>query len=332
MKNISDEKLRAYFLGKLPEPEAESLEIECATEAEIFEQAQTVERELTDDFLRGNLSAAERRLFETNYLITESRQKNLQIAGQLWKIAAEQRVQPVLAGASNASPTSFWQKIFGRRHAFQFAFGGLLFLLAFLGVAFYLLTLNVNKTEVAEVKDPIQSAKPVTPEIKTPDNLPVQDLTPEGQKPPPVSPDRNIQSKKPPKGVNIPPNDLPETKVASPTKVIEPVKPALLMTVKLLPGSLRAEGVEQSVVIAPTVKNLYLLLSPAGEPNNYKLYRVTVKTAENETVLTASNLKSLSFKIGAEKLQNRTYIISLEGKNKQNEYESIADYTLRVRR
>jgi len=59
---------------------------------------------------------------------------------------------------------------------------------------------------------------------------------------------------------------------------------------------------------------------------------VTVKTAENETVLTASNLKSLSFKIGAEKLQNRTYIISLEGKNKQNEYESIADYTLRVRR
>jgi hypothetical protein len=57
-----------------------------------------------------------------------------------------------------------------------------------------------------------------------------------------------------------------------------------------------------------------------------------MKTAENDTVFTASNLKSLSFKIGANDLKERTYIISLEGKNKQNEFESIADYTLRVRR
>jgi hypothetical protein len=43
-------------------------------------------------------------------------------------------------------------------------------------------------------------------------------------------------------------------------------------------------------------------------------------------------LKALSFKIAAEKLENRTYIISLEGKNNQNEFEPIADYVFRVRR
>lgn len=331
MKNISDDKLRAYFLGRLPEPEAESLEIECATDEEIFEQAQMVERELTDDYLRGNLSSAERRLFETNYLITETRQKNLQNAAALWNLAAEPQVQPIFPVASVPAP-SFWQKLFGRRRAFQFAFGGLLFLLAFGVVAFYLLTSNVNKTEVAEVKDPIQSAKPEKPEIKSPDNPPVQDLPPEDQNPRPVSSDRNINNKEPQKDVVAAQKNLPETKELSTTKAIEPVKPAVLMTVKLLPGSVRSEGDEQSIVIAPGVKNLHFLLSPAGEPNNYKTYRVTVKNAENETICTSDNLKSLSFKIPAETLKNRTYIISLEGRNPQNEFESIADYTLRVRR
>ena len=325
MKNISDDKLKAYFLGALPEPEAESLEIECASDEEIFEQAQMVERELTDDYLRGNLSAAERRLFETNYLITEARRQNFEIAAELWKIAA---AEPLAVAAPAAAP-SFWQTLFGRR-AFGLAFGSLLFLLAIGAVAFYLLTLKVNRTEVAEVKDPIQSAKPETPAIDAPDNQPVQDLTPEDQNPRPVSPDRNIQSKEPPKNVNSTPKNLPETKTISAPKTTEPAASTVLMTVKLLPGSMRDEG-EQSITIAPNVKNLHFLLSPAGEPNNYKIYRVTVKTLDG-AVYTSPNLKSLSFKLGAEKLENRTYIISLEGKNKQNEFESIADYTLRVRR
>lgn len=331
MKNISDDKLKAYFLGKLSEPEAESLEIECATDTEIFEQAQMVERELTDDYLRGNLSAAEVRLYETNYLITEARQKNLQLAAQLWKIAAEPRVQPVSPVASNPSPSSFWQTLFERSRTLRLAFGSLFILLAFGVVAFYLITLSLNKTEVAEVQDPIQLAKPEIPAVENPDSPPVQNLTPENQTPKPVSPDRIIQNKDPQKDVNSTLKNLPETKTVSSPKTVESVKSAVLMTVKLLPGSLRDEG-EQSVTIAPGVRNLHLLLSPAGEPNNYKTYRVMVKTPENDTVFTSPNLKSLSFKIGAEKLENRTYIISLEGKNKQNEFESIADYTLRIRR
>ena len=85
MKIISDQNLRSYFLGTLAAEDAERLEEECAADAELTEQAQIVESELADDYLRGSLSANERRLFEENYLTTDARQEKLRLAGILWK-------------------------------------------------------------------------------------------------------------------------------------------------------------------------------------------------------------------------------------------------------
>src|SRR5215203_5251113 len=122
MKNISDAQLKQYFLGTLPGTEAETLEIECAESAEIYARAQAVEQDLTDDYLRGNLSAAERRCFETNYLITEARHNRLQAAAHLWKIADEQA--PPVSPVASVPSSPVWQTLFGKRRVFQFAFGG----------------------------------------------------------------------------------------------------------------------------------------------------------------------------------------------------------------
>ncbi len=326
MKNISDEQLRAYFLGKLPEPEAEILEIECVSKAESIEQAQVVEGELADDYLRGNLSAADASLFETNYLITEARREKLRVAEGLWKIASEPKTQTVAVSA-----VSFWQSMFGKRKAFQFAFGGLILLLVFGALAFYLLTLNVDKNDVAEVKDANQTPKNETPVIQNPDNQMLQNSETENENPKTVSTNSAAQNKEADKNSNSPQKNQPEIKPISTPKISEPNKFAPAMIVKLLPGSLRNEG-EQFVTIAPGVKNLQLLLSPSGAPNNYKIYRAVVKTPEDGIIFTSPNLKALSFTLPAEKLENRTYIISLEGQNPQREFESIADYTFRVRR
>lgn len=330
MKNISDEQLRAYFLGKLPEPEAEILEIECVSSAELTEQAQVVEGELADDYLRGNLLAADASLFETNYLITEARREKLRVAEGLWKITkAPPAPQP--ATVVPAAPGSFWQTLFGRRKAFQLAFGGLILLLVFGGIIFYLLTLTVNKNDVAEVKDPNQAPKNETPVIQKPADQIIQNSDPENQNSKSVSTNPVVQNKEITKHSNSPLKNQPEIKPVPAPKNVEPNKSALAMVVKLFPGSLRDEG-EQSVTIPPGVKNLNLLLSPSSEPNNYKIYRAVVKTPEDDTIFTSTNLKSLSFTLPAEKLENRTYIILLEGQNPQSEFESIADYTFRVRR
>jgi len=329
MKNISDYQLREYFLGKLPEPEAEILEIECASKAELIEQAQVVEGELADDYLRGNLSAADASLFETNYLITESRREKLRVAQGLWKIASEPKTQSASVAAVSAN--SSWQTLFAKRKSFQFAFGGLLLLVLFGAAAFYLLTLNVDKNDVAEVKDTNQTPKNETLAIQNPDNQTLQSSETENQNPKNDSINSTVQNKETVKDANSPQKNQPEIKPTSTPKISEPNNSALTMVIKLLPGSLRSEG-EQFVTIAPNAKNLHLLLSPAGAPNNYKIFRAVVKTPEDDIIFTSANLKALSFTLPAEKLENRTYIISLEGQNPQSEFESIADYTFRVRR
>ena len=75
-----------------------------------------------------------------------------------------------------------------------------------------------------------------------------------------------------------------------------------------------------------------LLLSPSATPDNYKIRRAVVKTAEGDTIFTSPNLKALSFKISADKLEQRTYIVFLEGQNARGEFESISEYVFRVRR
>ncbi|MCY7375882.1 MAG: hypothetical protein LH472_07900, partial [Pyrinomonadaceae bacterium] len=118
MPIINDQKLKAYFLGTLAAEETARLEEECANDAKLTEQANIVESELADDFLRGNLTAPECRSFEENYLITEARREKLQFAQNLWKVTNENQT------ADLPAPSSIWQTLFGNPR--RLAFGGLL--------------------------------------------------------------------------------------------------------------------------------------------------------------------------------------------------------------
>jgi hypothetical protein len=328
MKTLSDETIKAYFLGKLAEPEAEILEIECASNAELSERAQTLERELADEYLRGNLSAGDARLFETNYLITEARRRKLFVAQGLHRIAGE-TIVPVRESVP-ASQNSFWQTFFGKKRGLQLAFGAFVLLLAFGAIALFSLRSSVGKIEVAEVKE-TGSTPTENPSVENPVNPTAPKPDAENRDSNPVSTKPIVQTKETDKDLSSPRKKTSEAKTASIPKNVGIIKPALLLMVKLLPGSLRDEG-EQFVTLAPDVKNLTLLLSPAGEPNNYKTYRAVVMTPENGVIFTSPDLKALSFTIAARMLENRTYIISLEGKNRLGEFESIADYTFRIRR
>jgi len=331
MRTLTDEHLRAYFLGKLSESEADVFEEECAASAELTERAQMVERELTDDYLCGNLSPADKNLFEEKYLITEARVRKLDVARGLWMIA---RKYPHPEPPLSLPASSFWNTLFGRRNALQFAAAGLVLLLVFGAITFCLLYLNVNKTEVAEVRNenPASSNEAPALEPSTPQTAQNPDTKNENPKSVSIKPPNKTAGKV--KEPDNEPNRVQKKQFEKPVstpKNIELNKPVLAIAVKLIAGSMRDEG-EQFVRIAPNVKNINFLLNPAGEPNNYKIYRAVLKTAEDDTVYISPNLKALSFMLPTVKLENRTYMIFLEGRNSQNQFESIAEYTFRVRR
>ena len=319
MKNISDEQLRAYFLGKLPAAEAEILELECAANAQLTEQAQAVERELADDYLRRALAADDAGLFESNYLTTEARRAKLHVAKGLWQIAREERPQ----SAGIAAPNSVWQRLFGKKNALRFAFGAFVLLFVCGAVAFYFSNSAVDNRQVAAIDVPNPPAEPENPAIQNP--------APEAQNPSADVPENSaVSNREANRNINSPQKNQPAQKNAPAPKMGGQNQPGLAIFA-LLPGTLRDSG-EQFITIAPQTKNLALRLKLPEDAQKYQTYRAVAKTAEGDSVFTASNLKLSTFTIPAEKLENRTYIIFLEGKNAAGEFESVADYTFRVRR
>lgn len=308
---LNEEKLKNYFLGKLSQAESEQFEEEIALSEELTEQAHIVESELVDDYLRDTVSASDRKLFEAIYLTTEARREKLRLANSLWKIANEKKTNEIIIAKT---PNSFWQNW----NAWRVAFAGFAAILLVGVFAFWWLN-SRGKEEIASQENTNQS---LTPKAENRNIKPIENANNANQ-------NANISTKSnSPKNKNASPTPTPKT---TPTpKPVEPSAPTLASFV-LLPGTLRDEG-EQFIKVLPNTNKINLRLNLPKDANKYQTYIATIKTADGETIFTAPNLKSLNFTLPANKLENRTYILFLEGQNAQNPAESVAEYTFRVRR
>lgn len=305
---MNEEKIKNYFLGKLPEAEKNQFEEEIALDENLTEAAQIAESELIDDYLRGNLSASDRELFGAIYLTTEPRRKKLSLAKSLWRVANEQKVSAIAAAETSLS---FWQIW----NAWRFAFAGAAAIL--LVGAFVFLWLNSrDKEEIVQRQNSNQS--PILT-IENRNTQPIENVN---------SVNRNVNKSNLQQNKNVAPKPAPKTTPTPP-----PIKQSAptLASFTLLPGTLRDEG-EQFIKIAPNTQQINLRLNPPKDAAKYQIYSAVLKTADGEIVFTASNVKSLNLTLPAKKLENRTYMIFLEGQNAQNTPESVAEYTFRVRR
>ena len=294
MVHYDDEIIKKYLLGSLPVEEAEAMEVAIATNGASFDRLCDVECELVDDYLSKRLSARETERFEKEYLITAPRIERFQIAQELKRMAGRRSVE--------RSPAI-------RRVSFAAAAGvGVLSLL--LGVSYFLLrtTGQVDPNAVAAVNDEPRRTV-AEPES---DPRPVIVSTPESRSP--------LVNASPTSPVKTTPSRAPVIAAAVST-----------FKVSLLPGGLRGET-EQSISIPVGAKAVAISLKSLGPVDRFSRFRAVVRTPENEVVLSTDDLATPKFTIDASKLENRTYIISLEGENESNELESIADYTFRVRR
>ena len=78
------EEVRSYLLGVLDADRKTQLEEQILSTPQTYEELLLVEEELIDQYVAGGLSEHERQQFETHFLITAERQKNLRF-GQLLK-------------------------------------------------------------------------------------------------------------------------------------------------------------------------------------------------------------------------------------------------------
>jgi hypothetical protein len=75
-EKATEQQIKSYLLGELPEDEIEQLEESLFTDDELFSELQAAEMSLVDGYVRNELPHDERTRFEAEYLITpERRQK-----------------------------------------------------------------------------------------------------------------------------------------------------------------------------------------------------------------------------------------------------------------
>jgi len=88
---IERQELRAYLLGTLDGDHKTQFEERILTEPSVYQELLLVEEELIDQYLAGDLSAVEQQQFESHFLITAERQKNLRFGKLLQKYADSHR-------------------------------------------------------------------------------------------------------------------------------------------------------------------------------------------------------------------------------------------------
>ena len=113
-QNGDDRLLQRYLLGDLSEQEQDGIEELYFTDDDYLDKLLVAENELIDDYLRGKLSAAERRKFERNYLTTPEKRQRVQLDQRLRRPEtaalprSEQQSGDAAHETSSRCPGSWW--------------------------------------------------------------------------------------------------------------------------------------------------------------------------------------------------------------------------------
>lgn len=81
-KNERDE-LKKFLLGQIHEDQRQKIEQRLLTDDDYFEELEIVEDELVDEYVAGNTTSTERRIFEEQFLVSDERRGKLRFANVL---------------------------------------------------------------------------------------------------------------------------------------------------------------------------------------------------------------------------------------------------------
>jgi hypothetical protein len=87
--NLNEESIARYLLGELTEEQQVEVEDRAFSDKEYLASITSVEDDLIDEYVRGELSAAERQRFESRFLASAERRKRVEFARALRTVVSE---------------------------------------------------------------------------------------------------------------------------------------------------------------------------------------------------------------------------------------------------
>lgn len=333
MKHEVEEELviRRFLLGELLPAEQSEVEERLFLESDYFHQLQAVEDELIDEYLYGDLSAGERERFENYFLSKSERHKDLAVAKALQKyVSKNPGGVPVSSPSVEPSIAPLRKRPFLSlplisRHAWQFALGAAVLLIAVVGIGIILRTAGPKNQSGAPQagREPGQTPLPqpspnVQEHVTERQHQEVANKLPEGES----NPANKAQVD----------NRVPQ--IPSPAR--QP--PATVYSFLLLPiGPVRGEGKANEIRLAPDVGAADLRLAVVTE-TEYSRYQVMLQTDDGKRTirgwngLRATNAESgkvVSVRVPA-KLLRQNHRLILKGVSDDGTARDISSYHFQI--
>lgn len=148
-KALNGQSIVRYLLADLPEDEQARLEDRAFSDREYLQNIEDAENDLIDDYVRGALSDAQRRQFESRFLASAERQKKVEFARAL------ARVVPATEAATQPEAVPWWEPLTtflrGLNPALQFSMAAAALLFVF-GAAWLFTVTRGLRTQVAQLQ------------------------------------------------------------------------------------------------------------------------------------------------------------------------------------
>ena len=156
-------EVRRYLLGQLEEAEQETIELQLLTDPSFGEEFDTVVDELTDQYVRDELTDDERKRAEKYFLNTPERQQKLEFAKELLSHADAELREPaematVRPIAQPATPSLLDHiRAFWRRPSYAHVGLSAAVVLVVAGLVFFLLSFG-NSSQYTAINVPLSSS------------------------------------------------------------------------------------------------------------------------------------------------------------------------------
>jgi hypothetical protein len=300
---LNDNLIERYLLGELSDQEQTELEGLLLNNESYRNQITAIEKELIDEYVRGELPPTKLRNFQQHFLVPESRRRQVQFSNAFMKVA-ERRTVAGVPSLSLSPHQNAWQSLksrFVHRPHFALTFSAVALLLVVIGGAFLLMR---TSKQPGEEQAQHQATPQVSPSIQ-------KQATPE------LTPEHRAQDQSSP----------------STNKPSEPLIASLL----LLPGTSRsAENRPQLAIGSTTTRAQFRILIESGD--EYPTYSVELASSNGILVRRQTGLRATATRAGnvvtmtvpSQILPVGNYELTLKGINTSQAASPIGYYNFRV--
>ena len=326
IKNINHEKLIAqYLLGELPEEQQVEIEDRAFSDKDYLARITAVENDLIDEYVRGELSTADRQRFETRFLASAERRKRVEFAKALRTVVSESTAQEknVVHDVRRWSwRDSLYAFLSGLNPAARPAFAAAAVLLI-LGAAWLLARTWRLQREVNQLQAEKKSGQQGLQQALDAERKRSEELNA-----------RLNQEKQQREQTDESLRQLTETPEAT-----KPAPPPVLASLTLLPGLSRGGGQKPNLDLSNDVHLVRLQIGIDPE-EQYKSFAVELRTVAGRQVWNRENLvarsrrgtRAVGLTLPATVLKSGEYELRLRGLTEGGASEDVGFYYFNVRK